>query len=152
MTTSTRPRIVVGVDGSAQSEAALRWAQRFAAHENAAIEVITAWDYPATYGWAAVPTDVSFEKEFEKAAADTVRAVFGEGVPEGITVTCVQDNPVHAILEAGKDASLIVVGSRGHGGFAGVLLGSVSQRVAEHACCPVLVVHGDGPEGSGAGS
>ena len=143
MTASTRPRIIVGVDGSAQSRAALGWAAHFAERENGVVEVITAWEYPTTYGWAALPTDLSLEHEFEKAATETVTAVFGDVVPDYVSITVVEDNAVRAILEASKDAFMIVVGSRGHGGFTGVLLGSVSQRVAEHATCPVLVVHGD---------
>jgi nucleotide-binding universal stress UspA family protein len=143
--TTDRPRIVVGVDGSFESQTALRWAKRLALREDADIEVVTAWQFPAGYGWTAPPADLSLEDDYKRAARNTVQAVYGTEHPEHLSFTTVEANPTKAILDAAKDAYMIVVGSRGHGGFSGLLIGSVSERVAELAHCPVLVVHGDPP-------
>lgn len=147
MTSSSpvRPRIVVGVDGSPQSESALRWAAHLAERDNATIEVVTAWEFPPSFGWVTLPTDLSLQHDLNKITVDTVHAVFGETPPEGLKLTTVEADPSRAILDAAQGAYLVVVGSRGHGGFTGLLLGSVSRKVAEHATCPVLVVHDQAP-------
>jgi nucleotide-binding universal stress UspA family protein len=140
-TTSTnRPRIVVGIDGSPHAEAALRWASRVAKAEDATIEVIAAWEY-GIYGWVAVPMGYEPAEHTRRLADASIEAVFGEHAPRGLTLRVLEQNPARALLDAGKDALMIVVGCRGRGGFSGLLLGSVSQKVAEHATAPVLVVH-----------
>ncbi|TAM86346.1 MAG: universal stress protein [Jatrophihabitans sp.] len=146
---SDRPRIVVGVDGSDGSKTALRWAQRLARAEHATIEVVAAWEFPATLGWSALPTDYSPRVDVEKTANAVVDAVFGGHRPASLQVVTRQGHPVEVLLDAASGALLLVVGSRGHGGFSGLLLGSVSARVAERATCPVLVVHGEFPAAAG---
>jgi nucleotide-binding universal stress UspA family protein len=139
-------RIVVGVDGSRDSEQALRWSARVAANLGARITVVTAWEFPASYGWAGLaPSDWSPAQDMDRAVADTVAAVFGDQPPAGLTVEVRQGGAAKVLLDASADAVMLIVGSRGHGGFAGLLIGSVSASVAEHASCPVLVVHGDQP-------
>jgi nucleotide-binding universal stress UspA family protein len=139
------PRVVVGVDGSPQSKQALRWAAGFAAATGARIDAIAAWQYPVSYGWSAVAYDYSPEKDAEKALTETVDEVFGPDRPADLHLTVSSGYAATVLLDAAKTATLVVVGSRGHGGFAGLLLGSVSAALAEHAACPVLVVHGDEP-------
>ena len=142
--TETRPdarRIVVGVDGSSGSKLALRWAARIAAAEDAVIDVVGAWDFAPATTWAALPESYSPKLEMDKIVTETVDEVYGADRPVGITVRTVKGNPAAALLAASADALMVVVGSRGHGGFMGLLLGSVSAKVAEHASCPVLVVH-----------
>lgn len=136
-----RGRIVVGVDGSEHSKLALRWAARVAAAEGARIDAVTAWHYPTYAGYAGVPEDYTPKEEFERMLADTVDDVFGTDRPADMRLLTVQGGAAAVLLDAGKDAVMLVVGSRGHGGFMGLLLGSVSSKVAEHATCPVLVVH-----------
>jgi nucleotide-binding universal stress UspA family protein len=136
-------RIVVGVDGSANSEQALRWAASLAAVFGARLEAVTAWDFPASYGFASVPTDWDPAGDMRKVLDDTVRAVFGDQPPAGLQRQVREGGAAMVLLEASQGATMLVVGSRGHGGFAGLLLGSVSANVAEHASCPVLVIHGD---------
>ena len=136
-------RIVVGVDGSTGSKLALQWALRMARAEEASIEVVAAWEYPNTLGWAAVPDGYSPKDDLEKAVGQLVDEVFGPDRPPYLQITIRQGHPAKVLLDASAGALLLVVGSRGHGGFAGLLLGSVSARVAELATCPVLVVHGD---------
>ena len=130
--------IVVGVDGSEQSLAALHWAVDEARLRHGTVRLITAWHYPP------VPSTVedsgsndSFHAA-ERVQADALKAVDAEGVD--IKGVLVRESPAAALLDAAKDADLLVVGSRGHGGFAGLLLGSTSSQVAHHAPCPVLVV------------
>jgi nucleotide-binding universal stress UspA family protein len=142
--TEARPdprRIVVGVDGSPESKLALRWAARIAASEDAVIEVVAAWEFPPASGWAALPEGYSPKLEMDKIVTEAVDEVFGAQRPVGMTVRSVQGHPAAVLLKISRDAVMLVVGSRGHGGFLGLLLGSVSTKVAEHATCPVLVVH-----------
>jgi nucleotide-binding universal stress UspA family protein len=138
-------RIVVGVDGSSHSEQALRWSAQLAAMLGARLDVVTAWEYPPSFGWAAIAPDWNPAKDMEKVATDTVLAVFGDQPPAGLTVEVREGGAAMVLLEASKGAVMLVVGSRGHGGFSGLLLGSVSAGVSEHAYCPVLIIHGDQP-------
>jgi nucleotide-binding universal stress UspA family protein len=81
----------------------------------------------------------------EKAAVDTLDQVFGAHRPADLQVTVQEGHATKVLLDAGRGARMLVLGSRGHGGFAGLLLGSVSSACAQHATCPVVVVHGDNP-------
>ena len=104
------------------------------------VEAVMAWDYldqPRVRGEAFDP---GYSQE--KAQAHLEALLAAEGVADGppVTVTAVCDHPVAALIEAGERAELLVVGARGHGGFLGLRLGSVSQKVLDHAPCPVLVV------------
>jgi nucleotide-binding universal stress UspA family protein len=140
-------RIVVGVDGSEPSKAALRWAELIARSTASTIDVVTAWEYPLSAGgWTALPTDWRPAEEAEKLASATVDEVFGPYRPPGLTVRVVEGNATRVLLDAGRGAHMLILGGRGHGGFVGMLLGSVSNHTAAHAHCPVLVVHGDFPK------
>lgn len=134
--------VVVGVDGSACSLAALHWAVAEARLRRTKVRVVHAWAYPpvSTYHEAAHALDVPFA---EVAGETLRRAVADAGVDDEdveIEQVVVEGPAASALLEAAKDASLLVVGSRGLGGFAGLLLGSVSQQCAHHARCPVVIV------------
>lgn len=137
--TDTRPRIVVGVDGSDPSKLALRWAARIAAAEDARIEAVMAWQMP-TLAYESVGPFVDMQHAMEEALMHAVDDVFGEQRPTGMQLRTIQGGGAPVLLDASRDALMVVVGSRGRGGFAGLLLGSVSAKVAEHAECPVLVV------------
>ncbi len=141
-------RIVVGVDGSEPSKHALRWAAFLSRSLGAGIEAVGAWNrfdaYLSTgYGHAPVPDARNPANETEKLVVDTLDQVFGPDRPPGLRVAVQEGQPTRVLLESGKDARMLVLGSRGRGGFAGLLLGSVSSACARHATCPVLVVHGD---------
>lgn len=139
MTNSDTFLIVVGVDGSEQSLAALNWAIAEARLRKGQVRLITAWYYPpmaSTVGDGVI--DDSFRQTAELVKVDALKAVADAGVD--VTGEVVENSPATALLEAARDADLLVVGSRGHGGFAGLLLGSVSAQVIHHAPCPVLVV------------
>jgi len=143
--TRTRPRIVVGVDGSPGSKLALEWAARMAASESSDIDVVGVWEYPVNLGWTALPAEYSPKHDMEKAVVQVVDEVFGPERPPGLRVLTHEGNAAGVLIEKSTDALMVIVGSRGHGGFVGLLIGSVSARVAEHAKCPVLVVHAPKP-------
>lgn len=136
-------RIVVGIDGSEGSKNALRWAARLATATGAAIDAVTVWEYVSSYGWGAFPPVPIPHPELEKALNEAVDEVFGAHRPADLRLRVVEGSAAGALIELSRDAQMIVVGSRGHGNFTGLLIGAVSARVAERAACPVLVVHGD---------
>ncbi|MFF1909578.1 universal stress protein [Kitasatospora sp. NPDC058218] len=144
MANSANPRIVVGVDGSPASERALRWAVDYAKLVGGGVQAIAAWEYPAFYGWSglAVPPAEGFNPEelAGRTLSETVAKVVGDDAGVRITEAVMPGNAAQALLEAAAGAALVVVGSRGLGGFSGALLGSVSRHLTEHAPCPVVVV------------
>ena len=137
-------RIVVGVDGSPQSKLALRWAAYLAETCGACIEAVMAWEYPATYGFSSSSVvNWDMQADYDKGLSATIDAAFGPDRPFGLRMTVREGNAARVLLDASDGATMLVVGSRGHGGFAGVLLGSVSAYCTDHARCPVVVVRGD---------
>jgi len=136
-------RVIVGVDGSAQSQQALRWAAQFASMTGAHLVAVGAWELPGTIGWAAWPQDWDPGRDAEKALTSTVDDAFGADRPKNLRLIVREGGAARILLEESKGAQMLVVGSRGLGGFMGLLQGSVSANVAEHAACPVLVVHGE---------
>ncbi len=142
------PRIVVGVDGSAPSRAALRWAVQEAGLIGATVDALIAWQYPggfATYGWArsAAVDDLGYAELAEKALAEALSSAVDPASAVRVRPLVVHGNAAQALLQAARGAKLLVVGSRGYGGFAGALLGSVSQHCVHHAPCPVVVLRGE---------
>lgn len=146
MTDNTSPAapILVGVDGSEPSIDALRRAATIAAALNAPIEAVTTWQFPVIadgyYGYYP-PDDWSPEGDAKKILDDAVAQAFGDAPPAGITRTTLEGPAARVLIEQSEHADMLVLGSRGHGGFAGLLLGSVSTACAEHAHCPVLIMH-----------
>ena len=146
--TGQERRIVVGVDGSGSSKAALRWAIRQAKLTGSSVDAVTAWRYPAAYGLTpGSGGTVDFEANAKNALIEALAEVSGlePDVPVRPLVTC--GIAAEVLLHEAKGADLLVVGSRGHGGFASAVLGSVSMYCVLHAHCPVLVLR-DGREGS----
>jgi len=140
------PMIVVGVDGSDESKAALRWALEEARLRNATVRAVYAWRDPYVLAPGfGLPEDFEFDALRERAV-ETLDAVVAEvaGKTSHVPVEgVVAEGPAGSVLvQAAEGAELLVVGSRGHGGFVGLLLGSVSQQCVTHAPCPVLVVRG----------
>lgn len=140
----TNHEIVVGIDGSESSKNALRWAARMAPSLGAKIHVIVAWEYPIVFGLeGGIPGAWKPDETAKEILENTLNAVFGKNRPAGLKGSISQGHPTFVLLDASKDAEMLIVGSRGLGGFVGLLLGSVSSACAEHAKCAVLVVHGD---------
>jgi nucleotide-binding universal stress UspA family protein len=134
--------IVVGIDGSPGSVAALRWAASEARAHGRPLTAVVAYDVPAYYGYPLAPVPelddaqrVGGEACLDKALAD----VYGDKRPPEVRREVQQGNPARVLIDIAEDASLLVVGARGHGHF---LLGSVSDRCMHHAACPVVVVRG----------
>jgi nucleotide-binding universal stress UspA family protein len=136
-------RVVVGVDGSDPSTAALRWALAYAAPRAGTVEAVHAWELPLIYG-PAVAYDVEAVERAAHRLVDAAVADATAGRPElaavAITPTVVAGGPAASLLESAKDADAIVVGRRGLGGFGRLLLGSVSEHVVRHADTTVVVV------------
>jgi nucleotide-binding universal stress UspA family protein len=147
--------VVVGIDGSAGAREALRWAAAEARLRQTRLRVVNAWTfgfagaggggygYPYMGGSADTLPDAGFNDLHQAAQALLDQEISDAGVEaDGLEVerAVVQGGPVEALVNAVTGRDLLVVGSRGHGGFAGLLLGSVSQQCAHHAPCPVVIV------------
>ena len=137
--------IIVGVDGSGHSQRALEWAMKEAAIRHVPLTVLTVHEAIRGYfsGVAVYPDDPARTEEARKAAqaeTDKVLAGLDGPRPDSVTVKAVHGFPVEELVNAGKDADMIVLGSRGAGGFTRLLMGSTASQVSQHAHCPVLIV------------
>jgi nucleotide-binding universal stress UspA family protein len=144
------PGITVGIDGSHDAHRALEWSMREAAARHVPLTVLTVHDVPVS-GWTGgpiiLPADEPALEKLRQAAEEAVAkaaAQLGESKPASVRVHAVNGFPAQELIEASRDADLLVVGSRGGGGFARLLLGSISDHVMHHAHCPVVVVPGQG--------
>jgi nucleotide-binding universal stress UspA family protein len=137
--------IVVGVDGSEDSKAALRWALQEARLRGAALHVVHGWwAFPELVPGAPMTSEDwdGLRQEAPEFVKPFVVETIGE--PDDVEISVMAPNGMvsEVLVEASKNAELLVVGSRGHGGFTGLLLGSVSQQVAQHATCSLVIVRG----------
>lgn len=136
--------IVVGVDGSPTSEAALAWAFEEAAARRAPLVALHAWQDAMVDTSVALLIDwVAEEAEQHRVLADRLAGWAAKYPDVPVERVVVLDRPAHALRERSAGAQLVVVGSRGRGGFAGAVLGSVSRSVLQHAACPVVIVRPD---------
>lgn len=135
-------RIVVGVDGSESSRHALHWAVAQSKVMGATLEAVTTWAPPIP--WGRTPTLPSSQDPADRARkvlAEAVESVLGPHSALDVQEVVVEGHAAPTLIAASKRADLLVVGSRGHGPFAGMLLGSVSRHCVTNAACPVVVVH-----------
>jgi nucleotide-binding universal stress UspA family protein len=137
--------VVVGVDGSAESVAALNWAAAYAAATAARVRAVMAWHYPAAVGPApAGVAPAAITDEVRQHVAEALAKVVAEAaVSSEIQQQIGYGHPAQVLVDQSADADLLVVGHRGHGAFAGMLVGSVSIHCVMHAHCPVVVVRSD---------
>ena len=126
---STGPRIVVGVDGSEQSKLALRWAISISATTGATIEAVTAWHFPTSFGWGYTSDVWDPETDATKCLEGTVDETFGAERPAKLKLLVLQGLPAKVLLDASSGATMLIVGSRGHGGFAGCCSARSAQTV-----------------------
>ena len=133
-------RIVVGVDGSVPSKAALAWAVKQARLTGATVEAVIAWELPATYGYPVPVSDMDYGGLAAEVLAGAIAKVSSADEPVKIRSTVAEGSAARVLLDASAGAELLVVGSRGHGGFVEALLGSVGQHCVHHATCPVVVI------------
>jgi len=138
--------ITVGIDGSAHSARALEWGIKEAAIRHAPVSVLTVHSVPMS-GWTGnpitLPQDAEDQEKAQRAAEEmTLKATsqLGAAKPSSVTVRAISGFPVQELIAASRTADLLVVGSRGAGGFARLMIGSVSSQVVHHAHCPVVVI------------
>ena len=137
--------IIVGVDGSGHSQRALKFAMKEAAIRHMPLTVLTVHEAVRGYysGAAIYPDDPIRTEEARSAAqaeTDKVLAGLDGPHPESVTVKAVHGFPVEELINAGRDADMLVLGSRGAGGFTRLMMGSTADQVSRHAHCPVLIV------------
>lgn len=142
-------RIVVGVDGSDASKQALRWAARQAELTKGVVEAVAAWNIPHLYGaraWLPPSSteEAALKDRAHKELSDAVEETVGASPPVEVRIEVRYGTAAGVLIDASRDAAVLVVGSRGLGGFSGLLLGSVAQHCVQHAACPVLVVRDAG--------
>uniref|UniRef100_A0AAU2VD14 Universal stress protein n=1 Tax=Streptomyces sp. NBC_00003 TaxID=2903608 RepID=A0AAU2VD14_9ACTN len=143
-TSGPTPRVVVGVDGSPASYEALRWAVRHARLIGATVDAVAAYDIPGAAGWSAPAVDAELDETLARQDLDDeIRKVVLQAGDVPMEQHLVRGGAAQALIEASAGAALLVVGNRGRGGFASLLLGSVSQQCATHASCPVVIVRPD---------
>ncbi|MFH8250199.1 universal stress protein [Microbacterium sp. B2969] len=137
-----KPGMLVGFDGSESAIGALRTAVRMAPALEMPVHMIVVWDYPTMmYGDHYSPAiDPRPSEVAEELRARAVSGAFPDGAPDWFTSSTQQGRPSRTLVELSREAEMVVVGSRGHGGFSGLLLGSVSAALASHSECSVLVV------------
>lgn len=146
MENTERSRIVVGIDGSAQSISALRYAASLADSLGHDLVAFSSWlprialeDY--TPEWAP-------EQDARDALEKSIVQAFGETLPQNLEREVTMGPAAPNLIEASKGAAMVVLGTRGRGGFKGLVMGSVSSSLAAHAKCPVLIHHGEEPAAS----
>jgi nucleotide-binding universal stress UspA family protein len=143
-----RQVVAVGIDGSAESIAALGWASRYAAATGATVRAVHAWHYPAAFGVAPVgkaPPSVTAEVE-QRMRDDLARAVaqvYPDPADGQVEMLLRYGHPVQVLIDESKDADLLVVGHHGRSAFGGMMVGSVSIHCVTSAACPVVVVRSD---------
>ena len=139
-----RKVIVVGVDGSPGSRKALTWAAAEAAMRNSDLHVVNVWEHTLLPPAGSVSVSEHYVPDASQRTADdlirVVKEELGDEPPVLVSPRVKQGSPAKVLIEESAGADLLVVGTRGHGGFAGLVLGSVSQHVAAYAKCPVTVV------------
>jgi nucleotide-binding universal stress UspA family protein len=139
---ASQQRFVVGIDGSEQSREALRWALGQARLTGASVDMVTVWQYPVSYTLSVLGEDLGLETEAKKLLSEALSQVSDDAAGVAIRKLAGEGPPAKVLLETAKDADLLVIGSRGRGGFASAVLGSVSLACVLHARCPVLVFRG----------
>jgi nucleotide-binding universal stress UspA family protein len=147
-----RGLVVVGIDGSAQSVAALHWAASYAAATGASVRAVMAWHYPAAAGPAPVgvaPGRPETEELMRRHLHDAVAQVYPAGARAEVDTSIGYGHPAQVLIDESKEADLLVVGASGHGAFTGMLVGSVSIHCVTSAFCPVTVVRGTLPAAQG---
>ncbi len=139
-------RIVVGIDGSDESKEAFRWALEEARLRKATLKAVHAWRDPYLlapgYGLPQDFEPAALQIQAEEFLSAAVAEIAGKSSDVTIEELAAEGPAASVLTEAAEGADLLVVGSRGHGGFAGLLLGSVSQQCAHHAPCPVVIIRG----------
>lgn len=139
-----RPTVVVGIDGSDESRAAVRWAVRHARLTGAAVHAVAVWEQPIQFGDAVPVPAADFEAEARGWLAAALPELRSAGPGAEVHSHLEQGDPATVLIDRARAADLLVLGNHGRGAVAGVLLGSVAQRCARRARCPVVLVPAEG--------
>ena len=135
--------VVVGVDGSDPSVAALSWASRYGAATGATVRAVRVWHYPTAAGLPPGKTPEPVETEVEGWVRDELTQAVTKANPDSsaqVETKIVYGHPAQALIDESRGQSLLVLGHRGHGGFAEAITGSIVIHCVNHAACPVVVV------------
>jgi nucleotide-binding universal stress UspA family protein len=132
-------RIVAGIDGSPASLSALEWAAHQAQLTDTSLEVVAAWEWPTGLGWSVIPEGFDPAGETRETLEPILAALRTAHPQVSISLSVVEGTPALALVKASRGADLLVVGSRGHGEFVGMLIGSTSEHCVANAHCPVVV-------------
>ena len=135
-----RRRIVAGIDGSTASIMALEWAARQAEYTDSSLEVVATWEWPTSFGWSFIPDGYDPARDMAQTLEPvlaTLRAAHPDVV---VSSKIVEGHPAPVLIQESAGADLLVVGSRGHGEFVGMLIGSTSEHCVANAACPVVVI------------
>ena len=140
--------VVVGYDGSDAADAAVEWAAVQAVRTGGRLDLVTAWEYPTSWG-NVIPLPSDFDPAADaQAMLDPLVARLQAAHPDlAVHAHVIEGHPSEVLVEASRHAALLVVASRGHGSFSGIVLGSVSQHCVTHAACPVVVFRKPAPAG-----
>ncbi|MGD0852783.1 MAG: universal stress protein [Acidimicrobiales bacterium] len=136
-------RIVVGIDGSAASLAALDWSVRQAELTHADLEVIATWEWPTGFGWSMIPEGYDPASDMMTMVQPLLDGLRTDHPSVAVEAKILEGHPAPVLIRESKGADLLVVGSRGHGEFVGMLIGSTSEHCVANAACPVVVFRGN---------
>ena len=132
-------RIVVGIDGSNASLSALEWAARQAEFTDTSLEIVAAWEWPTSFGWSVVPDGYDPSGDLRSMIEPLVATLQAAHPQIVVKWKIVEGHPAPVLIKESIGAELLVVGSRGHGEFIGMLIGSTSEHCVANAACPVVV-------------
>jgi nucleotide-binding universal stress UspA family protein len=137
-------RIVVGVDGSSASLSALEWAMRQAEMTGFSLEIVMTWEWPTSFGWAGIPSGSDPVADAEKVLEPILSTLRLTHPQVLVAWKVVEGHSAPVLVKESRGAELLVVGSRGHGAFTGMLIGSTSEHCVANATCPVVVFRKSG--------
>jgi nucleotide-binding universal stress UspA family protein len=135
-----RGRIVVGIDGSSGSLLALEWAARQAELTGASLAVVAVWEWPTALGWSVIPEGFNPAADAQNMLEPILSSLRSLHPHMALEYKIVEGHPAPVLVSESRNAELVVVGSRGHGEFVGMLIGSTSEHCTANAACPVVVV------------
>jgi nucleotide-binding universal stress UspA family protein len=137
--TQGQRRIVVGVDGSDVSLRALQWAVVQAELTGASLDIVAAWEWPNGLGWSTIPEGFNPQSDAQESLRPVIEDLRGTHPDLSLTEKVIEGPPAQVLVNESRGADLLVVGSRGHGEFVGMLIGSTSEHCVSSAWCPVVV-------------
>ncbi len=134
------PVVIVGVDGSAESSRALRWAADYVTQLGGVVHAITVWHQPVQFGYRLATSDADLEQRARRSLEDTVAPVRADYPNLDLKSRLLRGHVVDEMVGLSNQADLMVLGNKGHGAFTGMMVGSVALKLVHHSRCPVTVI------------